>query len=365
LINELTKLADRAGVIALELKSDFGSEGTLREVLSIWERAMFQCGNRQFRLIATIISFVAASCSPAFAQVDYPKQRVSILIGFSAGGFADTVARIVGARLGERLGQSFVTQNLEGGGGIRAARQATVARPDGYTILVTTTSLAINETLVPNRGYNADQFEAVAIPVSAPESISANNNASIISIADLVKAAKAGKVHLGTPGLGSGSHIASQYFFKNLAKADVNHIPFAGGNPAMLGLMAGDINVLASTATSSTLRHMTAGDVTPIAVAGRKRSSIIPNVPTFSESGYAGFEASSWVGFFVPAGTPTAIVEKLNQEINAVMQEDETQKRIALLGLETFIRSRPDTAAFFTEEIANWSRMVVAAGIVQ
>jgi tripartite-type tricarboxylate transporter receptor subunit TctC len=133
----------------------------------------------------------------------------------------------------------------------------------------------------------------------------------------------------------------------------------------MLGLMAGDINVLASTATSSTLRHMTAGDVTPIAVAGRKRSSIIPNVPTFSESGYAGFEASSWVGFFVPAGTPTAIVEKLNQEINAVMQEDETQKRIALLGLETFIRSRPDTAAFFTEEIANWSRMVVAAGIVQ
>jgi len=205
---------------------------------------------RGLRLMAALAAVLCPGAS-ALAQAAYPNQRVTMFIGFAAGGYADSVARIVGARLGERLGQSFVAQNLEGGGGIRAARQVTVAPPDGYTLLVTTTSLAINETYVPTRGYTADQLTAVAIPVSAPESMAANNNASIKSVADLVAMAKAGKVYLGTPGIGSGSHIAAEYFFKNLVKAEVRHIPFAGGSPAMLGLISGDINVLAATATGA------------------------------------------------------------------------------------------------------------------
>ena len=133
----------------------------------------------------------------------------------------------------------------------------------------------------------------------------------------------------------------------------------------MFGLMAGDVNVVASTGTGSTLRHMTIGEVTGIAIAARQRSSLLPNVPTFAESGYPGFEAASWVGFFAPTGTPPAILEKLNQEINAVLQEDETKKRIDALGLEILLRNRTASSAYFTEEIANWSRMVSAAGIVQ
>lgn len=321
--------------------------------------------SRKLALILAFASSLLAVGQPALAQGAYPAQRVNMFIGFAAGGFADTIARVIGGRLGERLGQSFQAQNMEGGGGIRAARQATVSPPDGYTILVTTSSLAINESLVASRGYKAEQLQAVAIPVSAPEGMTANNKAGIKSVADLVAKAKAGEVYLGTPGLGSGSHIAAEYFFKQLVKVDVRHIPFAGGNPAALGLITGDINVLAATATNTTIRNINNGDVVGIAIAGRERSGALPNIPTFAESGYGDFQASSWVGFFVPAGTPRAIVDKLNSEINAVMREEETRKIMESQGLDIFIRDGAQTAAFFTEEVANWSKMVKATGLQQ
>ncbi len=318
------------------------------------------------RAFAMAIAFVlTGSAHRAAAQAAYPNQRVNMFIGFAAGGFADTIARAVGAKLSERLGQSFSAQNMEGGGGIRAARQATVSAPDGYTILVTTSSLAINESLVANRGYKADQLQAVAIPVSAPEGMTANNKAGIRTVSDLVAKAKAGEVYLGTPGLGSGSHIAAEYFFKQLVKVDVRHIPFAGGNPAALGLITGDVNVLAATATNTTIRNINNGDVVGIAIAGRERSKILPDVPTFAESGYRDFEASSWVGFFVPAGTPRAIVDKLNTEINAIMREEDTRKFMEASGLDIFIRDRAETTAFFADEVANWSKMIKATGIQQ
>jgi len=322
-------------------------------------------GFNRFAVLAATIFAATGWRAPVSAQNAYPSQRVNMYIGYAAGGFADTIARVVGARLGERLGQSFLAQNLEGGGGIRAARQTAVSPADGYTVLVTTSSLAINESLVPSRGYTADQLQAVAIPVSAPEGMTANNKAGIKTVADLVEMAKSGKVYLGSPGIGSGSHIAATYFFKQLVKADVRHIPFAGGNPAALGLITGDINVLAATATATTIRSIGNGDAIGIAIAGTERSKVLPDLPTFAESGYPDFHASSWVGFFVPAGTPTAIVEKLNTEIDAVMREDETRKVMEASGLDIFHRDRAQTSAFFSEEVANWSKMIKAVGIVQ
>jgi tripartite-type tricarboxylate transporter receptor subunit TctC len=321
---------------------------------------------RPLALAASVALAAASAATQAAAQAAYPSQRTIVYVGFAAGGFADTVARVVSTRLGERLKQSFIVQNLEGGGGIRAARQTTIAPPDGYTMLVTTTASAINETLVPERGYKADQLLAVAIPVSAPESLSTYNGSGLKTLADVVAAAKAGKIYMGTPGIGSGSHLAAEYFFKNLVKTDVKHIPFGGGNPAMLGLMAKDVNLLASTATGATLRNMASGEVTGIAVAGSRRSALMPNVPTYAEGGYPGFEAASWVGFFVPAGTPTAIVDKLNAEINEIMQEEGTKKQIVdALGLEITLRNRADSNTYFRSEIGNWGKMVEAVGITQ
>jgi tripartite-type tricarboxylate transporter receptor subunit TctC len=252
---------------------------------------------------------------------------------------------------------------MEGGGGIRATRRVVMSPPDGYTILVTTTSLAINESLVLERGYTAGQLEAVSLPVSAPEALSVNVKSPIKTLTDLLKEAKEGSVFMGTAGIGSGSHLAAEYFFKVLAKTPIKHIPFQGGNPAMMALLSGEITVLANTATGSLVRGVRNGEVTGLAVAADKRSPILPSIPTFAEAGYPGHLASSWVGFFAPAGTPEPVLVKLNSEINAIMQEPEMAKRLDSVGLDLTVRNRADTAKMFNAEIKNWSTMVQAVGI--
>jgi tripartite-type tricarboxylate transporter receptor subunit TctC len=251
---------------------------------------------------------------------------------------------------------------MEGGGGIRAARRVAMSPPDGYTILVTTTSLAINETLVPDRGYTAAGLDAVALPVSAPESLSVNAKSPVKTIADLLKEAKAGTVFMGSAGIGSGSRIAGEYFFKMLAKTPVKHIPFPGGNPAMLALLQGDVTVLAATATAL-VRNVNNGDVTGLGVAATERIPTLPTVPTLAEAGFPGLSAASWTGFFAPAGTPEAVLAKLNSEINAILQEPEIAKRIEAAGLQTIIRSRTETAKEFRTDVENWSKMVQAVGV--
>src|SRR5688572_25249328 len=247
-------------------------------------------------LAAGCIAAIAAPTAGHAQSTDFPNQRISFVVGFAVGGFADTMARWFAARLGERTGQSVVVQNMEGGGGIRAARRVATAPPDGYTILVTTTSLAINETLVPSRGYAATSLEAVSLPVSAPESLSVSAKSPIKSLAELVNDAKAGKVFMGSAGIGSGSHIAGEYFFKVIAKTPVKHIPFQGGNPAMMGLLTGDVTALAATATAL-VRNVKNGDVTGLGIAATERSPMLPSVPTFAEAGYPGLSAASWTGF--------------------------------------------------------------------
>jgi tripartite-type tricarboxylate transporter receptor subunit TctC len=259
-------------------------------------------------LIASLGAVIAAPTAGSAQSTDYPSQRISFIVGFAVGGFADTIARWVAIRLGERTGQTVVVQNMEGGGGVRAARRVAMSPPDGYTILVTTTSLTINESLVPNRGYTADAFDAVSLPVSAPESLSASVKSPIKTLAELVKEAKSGTVFMGSAGIGSGSHIAGEYFFKVLAKAPVKHIPFPGGNPAMVGLLTGDVTVLAATATAL-VRNVNNGDVTGLGIAATERSPMLPSVPTYAEAGYPGLSAASWTGFFAPARTPEGALE--------------------------------------------------------
>ena len=203
----------------------------------------------------------------------------------------------------------------------------------------------------------------MSLPISAPESLSVSAKGPIKTLAELVTEAKAGKVFMGSAGIGSGSHIAAEYFFKVLVKTPVKHIPFPGGNPAMMGLLSGDVNVLAATATGNISRAVNNGDTIGLAVAAAERSPILPSVPTFAEAGYPGMSAASWVGFFAPAGTPEAVLAKLNSEINALLQEPEIAKRIEASGLQTTVRSRADSAKLFSADITNWSTMVQAVGV--
>lgn len=316
-------------------------------------------------LVAGLALTIAALGAPRAQAQDYPNQRISFIVGFAAGGFADTTARWVSTRLAERTGQSVVVQNMEGGGGIRAARALAMAKPDGYTILVTTTSLAINESLVPDRGYAAAAFEAVALPVDAPEALSVSAKGPFKTLGEVVKAAKAGNVFMGSAGIGTGSHISGEYFFKVLAKAPVKHIPFRGGNPAMMAMLQGDIMVLASTATGNLTRNHRNGDAIGIGIAAPVRWPALPDVPTFTESGYPGPPAGSWTGFFAPPGTPEAVLAKLNSEINAIVKEPDIAKRIETSGLQITVRDRAATAKLFQTDIKNWSTMVTAVGLAK
>jgi tripartite-type tricarboxylate transporter receptor subunit TctC len=316
--------------------------------------ALVQCG-----MVALLSVF--GGLPAAQAQEIYPHKRVNLVVGFAVGGFADTVGRIIARKLSERLKQPVIVQNVDGAGGNIAARQIANAPADGYTLLVTTTSLAINETLAKNKGLGIDSLVPIAIPVEAPELLVANPKSGIRNLSDALQRAKAGKLYFSSSGLGSGSHIAVEYFFKALAKLEAKHIPFKGGHPAMHALVTGEVDLLASTATAKPFIRN--GELVGLAVASDQRDPTIPEVPTYAELGFPGFKASSWVGVFAPAGTPQAIVQRLNAEINTGIMEPDAQKQLEQQGLLTTVRQQEDTAALFKADVARWRVMVETIGL--
>ncbi|MDB5597461.1 MAG: extra-cytoplasmic solute receptor [Hyphomicrobiales bacterium] len=314
---------------------------------------------------ASIAALILLQGSGVQAQTaePWPSRRVALVVGYAAGGFADGVARIIARKLSERWKQPVVVQNMAGAGGNLAARSVSIAAPDGYTLLGTTTSLAINETLYRNKGFTSAGLAAIAIPVEAPELLASNPKSGIHNYADMLKVAREGKLYMGTSGIGSGSHISAEYFFKVLAKVDVKHIPFPGGNPAMLALMTGDINIMASTATA--IPSILNGELTGIAVGSAQRSPMLPNVPTHEENGFPGFRASSWAGFFAPSGTPDAILDTINADVNDALTDPEVQRQFHTMGLQTTTRDRAEVVRFFNAEIDRWGKMVSAIGLTE
>ncbi|MDB5643670.1 MAG: hypothetical protein JWN07_2987 [Hyphomicrobiales bacterium] len=316
------------------------------------------------RLFAAVVSLAVLAHAPAaWAQAEehWPSRRVSFIVGYASGGFADNVARVLSRRMSEQWKQTVVVQNMAGAGGNIAARSVSIATPDGYTLLATTTSLAINDTLYRDKGFRTDGLTAVAIPVEAPELLATNPKSGIKTFADLVSKARSGPIYLGSSGIGSGSHISAEYALRILAKADVKHIPFAGGNPAMLALMTGDITVMASTATA--IPSIQSGELIGLAVGSQTRSTVLPNVPTYTENGLTGFTASSWTGLFAPKGTPEPVLAIINAGVNEALKDPETLRQLNVLGVLPVQRNRADSEKFFHGEITNWEKMVLAIGL--
>jgi tripartite-type tricarboxylate transporter receptor subunit TctC len=275
--------------------------------------------SRRSLALSTSLAFSLALATPAVAQ-QYPTQPITIVVAAAAGGFADGVARTVGEKLSEKLGQSIVVENRGGAGGNLGARQVARSKPDGYTILVSTTAMAINGTLYKNMGYATADIRPAAIVGSAPEALVVNPSNPAKTLAEFLEAAKGKSVEYGTAGVGTGSFIAAEYFFKVLAKAQTVHVPFPGGAPGVTAIIGGHIGAFAAT-VSPLIVHINAGKLRGLAIASAQRHPVVPDVPTYAESGFPGFHAASWVGFFVPAQTDNAVVEKLNGTINEVLKE--------------------------------------------
>jgi tripartite-type tricarboxylate transporter receptor subunit TctC len=319
---------------------------------------MLHCRLSRRALVAGL-AFAALPAPPTGAQI-YPDRNITFIVGFAAGGFADSVGRLVGQKLGDRLGQTVVVENRGGAGGNIAAKSVAASAPDGYTILVTTTALAINETLHKNKGFAADDFTTVAIAASTPESFSAPPTTQASNIGEFLKATHGKPINFGTAGAGSGSHIAAEYFFKALAKVPATHVPFQGGAPATNAALAGHIDLLAASVGGGVAAQIKAGKLKGLAMASEKRIAVLPEVPTFAEGGFPGFSAASWVGFFVPAKTSPGVVAKLHDAIDAVVKETDVQQRLDSFGFDPVTGTQSQAQAMFRTEVEKWGKMVTA-----
>jgi tripartite-type tricarboxylate transporter receptor subunit TctC len=311
---------------------------------------------------AAAIALALSGATPAGAQT-YPANRVTIICAFAPGGFADTMARVVAQGLSDRLHQPVVVENRSGAGGNIAAGLVSHAAPDGYTILATTTAIAINETLFPNKQYAAKDLKTVAMVASSPETLSTTPENPAKSLPEFIKSMNGKVINFGSAGVGTGSHIQAEYFFKVLVKVPAQHIPFQGGSPAVSATMAGQVDMLAATLAGNVAAQMQAGKLKGLGVAADKRAGSIPNVPTYAEQGLPNFTASSWVGLFVPAATDAKVLSTLNDAINDTMKGEDVRKKLIALGFDPIVASQPEADKTFNAEVKKWGEMVKALNL--
>jgi tripartite-type tricarboxylate transporter receptor subunit TctC len=305
-----------------------------------------------------------AIASQSAGAADYPANKITLIVGFAPGGLADTVARYLAQGMSEKLKQTVVVENRGGAGGDIAAGLVSRATPDGYTLLATTTSLAINEHIRTNKQFSAKDFQPVAITALSAESILVHPSNPANNLGEWVKAAKAkgGPVTFASPGVGSGSHIATEYFLKEIAKIPATHVPFQGGAPAINALLGNQTDIMAGTYAAGVVAQVLSGKLKALGVASEKRIPATPNVPTYAEGGFPGFLASSWVGVFAPAKTDPAIVATLNAAIKETLASPDLQEKMKTLGMDPGVGSVDDAVAMFTSEVAKWGKMVQAIG---
>ena len=312
------------------------------------------------RRILAALFLVLGSGAPAWTQA-YPTQTITFQVGFAAGGIADVVARLVGQKLSERLGQAVVVENRGGAGGNLAAKAVSVAAPDGYTILATTTGLAVNETATRNKGFSVDDLRTIAIVAFSPDVLAVHPSNPAKDLKEFIANGKEKSFTYGSAGVGTGPHIGAEYFFREVAKVKAVHVPFTGGGPAVTAAIGNHVDSIVLT-LPTVVPPITQGLLRGLGLASATRNAAVPDVPTYGEMGFPNFYSGSWVGFFVPAKTPGPILAKLNAEINAIMQEPEAQQKLKTIGFDVMIKSLPEAADYFKTEVASWGKMTRAIG---
>jgi tripartite-type tricarboxylate transporter receptor subunit TctC len=312
------------------------------------------------RTLALGVLATAMLAQPSLAQ-NYPSQNVTMLVAFPAGGLADLIARLVATKLEARLKQSVIVENRGGAGGNIAAKMVFSAAPDGYTILATTTGLAVNMTASKNRGFEMADIRPIAIVAISPDVIAVHPSNPAKTLKEFIANAKEKSFTYGSAGAGTGPQIGAEYFFKEVANVKYVHVPFQGGAPAITATLGNHVDALVLTLPPVT-PHIRSGALRGLGVASDKRNSAIPDVPTYGEMGYPNVYSQSWVGFFAPAKTPDAVVQKLNAEINALMKEPDSLEKIAKAGFDPVVKTVAETDAYFKSEVTSWAKMVNAVG---
>jgi tripartite-type tricarboxylate transporter receptor subunit TctC len=310
-------------------------------------------------LMAIAIGGASASAQPASSR------PITLVVPFPPGGSATIIARIIADKLADALGQQIVVDNRGGAGGSIAARQVAKSAPDGSTILLAFTgTLAISPVIFPNVGYDPRKdFAAIGLVGMAPSVLAVNPALGVHSVGELIKVAKAspGKIQFGSPGIGTTNHLAGE-LFASMAEVKLAHIPYKGTGPAITDLLGGHIAMMFAPIPAAH-GNVSAGLLRALGVTSLKRSSLLPDVPTVAEAGLPGFEVAQRSALLAPAGTPRAVIERLNKELNAVLATDEIRKRLALEGGEPIPGPPEAYAADIEREEARWSKLVTAIGL--
>jgi tripartite-type tricarboxylate transporter receptor subunit TctC len=292
-----------------------------------------------------------------------PNNRITLIVAFAPGGIADTLARLIAQGINDRLHQTVVVENRAGAGGNIAAELVAHAEPDGTTLLATTTAIAINETLFTNKKFAAGDFKTVAIAASSPEALVTGPDNPAKDLAALVKSANGKTLNLAIPGVGTGSDIEAEYFFKFLAKTPVQVIPFQGGAPAINATIGNQVDLMATTLGGGAAAQIAGGKLKGLGIAAGKRATVTPGVATYAEQGFTDFAAASWVGFFAPAKTDQKTLDALNAAINDTVKSAEVQKKLADMGFDPITGSQSEADALFAADVKKWGAMVKALGL--
>ena len=318
--------------------------------------------NRRLAL-SLCIAMGWVSAAHAQSQIAYPHKPVTFVVAFAPGGPADIIARLLGQRLSENIGQPVVIENKAGAGGSLASGLVAKAPADGYTLMLNTSSYAVNASLSKNTSFDAEKdFVLASVVASSPNLLVAYPGLKAKNLQEIVVEAKSGKLNYGSAGAGTTPHLTAEYLFKVLGKVNVTHIPFQGAGPALAATMGGQVE-MASVALPAAVEMVKGGKVRGLAVTSNKRVASMPDVPTVAESGFPGFEDYTWVGVFAPSKTSPEIVTYLNQEIGKILRTADFQAKLAGVGFEPVGGTPKEAGDYLKVEINKWAKIIKETGV--
>ena len=317
------------------------------------------------RLATWVLTAAMAGTVFVAAAADYPSRPIRIVTTYPPGGSTDVVARLVAQPLVESMGQQIIVDNRGGAGGIIGTEIVARAAPDGYNLLFgTSAGLSINPLIQKKLPYDVQRdFAPISLLVVNPQLLMAFPGLPANSVGELIKLAKArpGKINYASPGVGSPNHMGME-LFKSMAGVDLFHVPYKGGAPATIDLLAGQVQ-LYFTSIPAMLPHVKSGKLKALAIGGAKRSPAVPSIPTVAEAGVPGFDYVTWYGLFAPAKTPRAIVKRLSEEVARALAKPDLDKQLRAQGSEPQSSTPEELAKFMRVEHARWEKVVKLTGI--
>lgn len=311
-----------------------------------------------------IIGLAGVMAGTALAQATYPTKPIRIVVGFAAGGPADIVARVVGAKVGDILGQQVIIENRTGAGGTIATETVARAQSDGYTLLLSPLANAVNETLFKDSRYKVGEHLIAVAPLAETANVLVvHPSLGVKNVSELVKLAKAkpGEIFYASAGRGTATHLTSE-LFNLMAGVKLVPVHYKGGGDTVRDLLSGQVKVMFSS-IAPVLAFVKSGQLLGLGTTGPKRDPALPELPTIAESGLPGFDMRLWLGLLAPAGTPRPVIDRLSTAITQALNMQETNTALAAQGFAPLIGTPDQFDAFYRSEVAKWRKVIEATGM--